>query len=207
MNCLAHLQLASAHDHSLAGALLGDFVKGNLANHTVEQGGNYSTAWIASIQFHRQIDTFTDSHPLVTRAKQRFKPPFRRYAGIIIDLMFDHFLVHDWQTHADPPLTVFEQQCYQQLAHDEPAFPSPARALSQHLRNHQLLSGYGELTIVNRALTGVGRRLSRSNPLDRCLPIIEQQVHLKNDFAEFYPQLQHACARFNSEWGSAASCA
>jgi len=208
MNCLAHLQLSSVQNHALAGALLGDFVKGNLADHSHEQGGNYSALWINSIRFHRQIDTFTDTHPLVIQAKQRFEPPFRRYAGIIIDLMFDHFLVHDWHSYMTQPLAEFERHCYQQFARDASGFPSRAAALSRHLHQHQLLSGYGDLTTINRALGGVGRRLSRDNPLHSCLPAIRQQLSgLKQDFDEFYPQLQLACAEFESTTEMAATCA
>lgn len=208
MNCLAHLQLAHLHDHALAGALLGDFVKGNLADHSVNQGGGYSTAWVQSIRFHRQIDAYTDSHPLVTRAKQRFDPPLRRYAGIIVDVVFDHFLVHHWHNYTSQPLEEFEHHCYHQLQHAERNFPAKAVALSQHLRRHQLLSGYGDLATIDRALGGVGRRLSRDNPLAGCLPYITT-LHsaLNEDFLEFYPQLQLACAEFDRITPGKTSCA
>ena len=200
MNCLAHLQLADHQSHALAGALLGDFVKGNLADHRDDQGGDYSVAWVRSIRFHRQIDAFTDSHPLVHRARQRFERPFRRYAGIIVDLMFDHFLVREWGCYSRQPLAEFEQYCYQQLQSDEANFPDAGLALSQFLRKHQLLSGYGDLTIIDRALAGVGRRLSRDNPLDQCLPAISSVAdQLLEDFVEFYPLLQLACADFEVE--------
>ena len=198
MNCLAHLHLAHHQNHVLAGALLGDFVKGNLTDHHQQRGGRFSNDWINSIHFHRQIDSFTDSHPLVTQARQRFEPPYRRYAGIIVDLVFDHHLVHHWHDFADESLTGFEQNCYQQLAIDETKFPDQAAALSQHLRTHQLLSGYGQLVTVGRALSGISRRLSRENPLSNCLPAIEQQhAGLKEDFLAFYPLLKTACANFS----------
>jgi acyl carrier protein phosphodiesterase len=199
LNFLAHLHLAHRHDHALAGALLGDFVKGNLQEHIQEHGGSYCADWVASIRFHRQIDTFTDSHPLVVAARQRFNPPFRRYAGIIIDLMFDHFLVQSWSQHADEPLDEFEVLCYQYLERDESVFPASALTLNQHIRKHRLLSGYGDLAIIDRALGGVGRRLSRANSLHQCLPAIREcEAQLRADFTEFYPQLITACMGFDS---------
>lgn len=197
MNYLAHFTLADAHGHALAGALLGDFVKGKLTNQQTNRGGGYPSSWIASIHFHRQIDTFTDNHPLIIRARQRFQPPYRRYAGIIIDLMFDHFLVNHWHLHGNREFDQFEQLCYRQLKKDENRFPEPGLALSRHLRNHQLLSGYSDLAVVNRALAGVGRRLTRANPLDQCLPLLHSQLEsLRGDFTEFYPLLQQACLAF-----------
>ena len=187
MNFLAHLFLAAEHDHCLAGALLGDFVKGKLID-------QYSQNWLASIDFHRQIDRFTDRHPLVSAAKQQFQPPFRRYAGIIVDLMFDHFLVRDWHQYSPLPLTEFEQHCYQQLATDSPQFPHNAQRLTEHLLKHNLLTGYGNMATVHRALNGVGNRLSRANPLgntEAAIAIAYDQ--LDQHFQQFFPELVRAC--------------
>ena len=187
MNFLAHFFLAEAHDHCLAGALLGDFIKGKLTD-------QYSQPWLASIDFHRQIDRYTDNHMLIAAARQEFHPPYRRFAGIIIDLLFDHFLVRDWQQYSQQPLTEFEQHCYQQLTEDAPTFPQPAQRLTQYMVDHQLLSGYGDLATVNRALYGVGNRLSRANPLGTCqLAISSAYDQLDQQFQLFFPQLIQAC--------------
>ena len=187
MNFLAHLYLADRHDQSLSGALLGDFVKGKLTD-------QYSQHWLTSIQFHRQIDRYTDSHPLVAAARQEFHPPYRRFAGIIIDLLFDHFLVRDWQRYSQQPLPEFEQRCYRQLTEDAPLFPHHAQRLTQFMVDQQLLSGYGELDTVNHALAGVGRRLSRANPLANTeVAIASAYGQLDQQFQQFFPELLQAC--------------
>ena len=187
MNFLAHLYLAAENDHCLAGALLGDFVKGKLID-------QYQQEWLESIDFHRQIDRYTDSDLLVREAKQQFQPPYRRYAGIIVDIMFDHFLVRDWQQFSHLKLADFEQHCYQQLASDAPLFPQPAQRLTEHIINQNLLTGYGELSTVHRALEGVGRRFSRANPLgDTESAIASAYQQLEQQFHLFFPQLMLAC--------------
>ena len=189
MNFLAHLYLAAEHDHCLAGALLGDFVKGKLID-------QYHQLWLDSIDFHRQIDRYTDSHHLVSEAKQQFQPPYRRYAGIIVDIMFDHFLVRDWQQFSQRCLTEFEQRCYRQLASDAPSFPQPAQRLTQHIIDHKLLTGYGELATVHRALEGVGRRFSRTNPLGETESAIATAYdQIEQQFQLFFPQLMLACRK------------
>ena len=194
MNCLAHLLLAHQHEHSLAGALLGDFVKGRLDGHCK----TYPSHWLSSIEFHRQIDRFTDSHLQLELARGRFSPPYRRYAGIIVDLVFDHFLVHSWHHYSDDTLADFEQHCYLQLQQDEHLFPHSAQQLSRHIREHQLLSGYGSLSKIERALAGMGRRLKRTNPLHRCgVAITPLLTELEADFHLFYPQLLSACRDFS----------
>ena len=187
VNFLAHLYLADTHDHCLAGALLGDFVKGKLID-------QYSQHWLNSINFHRQIDRYTDNHAAIGKARQEFQPPYRRYAGIIIDLMFDHFLVRDWHRYSQQPLAEFEQRCYRQLANDAPHFPQPAQRLTQYLVDHKLLSGYGDLVTVNRALTGVGSRLTRANPLATAESAITTAYEqLDQQFQLFFPELLQAC--------------
>lgn len=79
MNYLAHLHLGGPLPEQLLGSLYGDFVKGRLE-------GRFSAPLEAGIRLHRQIDAFTDSHPLVLAAIGRFPAERRRYAGIIVDV-------------------------------------------------------------------------------------------------------------------------
>ena len=65
MNYLAHLHLGGPRPGDLLGSLYGDFVKGPLQ-------GRWPAEIEAGIRLHRQIDAFTDSHPLVLQAKSRF---------------------------------------------------------------------------------------------------------------------------------------
>lgn len=105
MNYLAHLHLGGQLPAQLLGSLYGDFVKGRLQ-------GQYSPQIEAAIQLHRSIDRFTDSHPLVGQALSRFTLTRRRYAGIVLDVFFDHCLARDWAQYADQPLERFTSQVY-----------------------------------------------------------------------------------------------
>ncbi|MDN5863131.1 MAG: ACP phosphodiesterase, partial [Salinisphaera sp.] len=108
MNYLAHLYLAQRTGTSAAGALLGDFVRGRLA-------GGLPADVETGIRLHRRVDTYTDSHPEVVAARRSFDPPLRRYAGILIDLYFDHILACRWpQWHPDP-LPEFAADCAAKL--------------------------------------------------------------------------------------------
>ena len=100
MNYLAHLHLGGQRPEELLGSLYGDFVKGRLQ-------GQYSPAIESAIQLHRSIDVFTDAHPLVDQSLSRFTQTRRRYAGIVLDVFFDHCLARDWARYADQPLERF----------------------------------------------------------------------------------------------------
>jgi len=97
MNYLAHLHLGGQRPGQLLGSLYGDFVKGRLQ-------GQFAPEVEAAIQLHRRIDVFTDRHPLVDVALGRFSDTRRRYAGIVLDVFFDHCLARDWALYADQPL-------------------------------------------------------------------------------------------------------
>ena len=89
MNFLAHLWLAERAALPLAGAVLGDVVRGRL-------DGRLPPLLERSIALHRRIDVVTDAHPLVIQARARFENGQRRYAGIVLDVLHDHALALAW---------------------------------------------------------------------------------------------------------------
>jgi acyl carrier protein phosphodiesterase len=109
MNYLAHLHLGGQRPGQLLGSLYGDFVKGRLQ-------GQFVPDVEAGIRLHRSIDIYTDSHPLVGAALSRFSLTRRRYAGIVLDVFFDHCLARDWAQYADRPLELFTRDVYRVLA-------------------------------------------------------------------------------------------
>ena len=94
MNYLAHLYLAEDSDESLLGNLLGDFVKGRLEE-------QYSPEIIKGIKTHRKVDAYTDFNQNFLACKKLLRPDRRRFAGIIVDMSFDHFLAKNWADYSD----------------------------------------------------------------------------------------------------------
>ena len=94
MNYLAHLYLAGNDAEALIGSLMGDFIKGRV-------DPDLPPVLRQAILQHRRIDSFTDAHPIVRRSKQRVTNEFRRYAGILIDVFYDHFLAREWSQYSD----------------------------------------------------------------------------------------------------------
>ena len=85
MNFLAHFHLAWPDEGLIAGGLEGDFYKGPLRDDLPE-------AVARGVQLHRAIDAYTDQHPALKELRAELPPHLRRFAGIVIDLSFDHFL-------------------------------------------------------------------------------------------------------------------
>ena len=158
MNYLAHLLLSPPDDDALVGAMLGDFVKGPLE-------GRYEGRVGAAIALHRRIDSYTDAHPVVLASKARIGPPRRRYAGIMVDLFYDHFLARSWREHHDEALEDFAARVYALLAARREELPADLQWVAARMAERNWLVNYAEPAYVGRALEGIGRRLKRGNGL------------------------------------------
>ncbi|POA54294.1 MULTISPECIES: acyl carrier protein phosphodiesterase [unclassified Pseudomonas] len=183
MNYLAHLHLGGQRPGQLLGSLYGDFVKGRLQ-------GQFAPEVEAAIQLHRRIDTYTDSHPLVAAALARFAQTRRRYAGIVIDVFFDHCLARDWAQYADRPLQAFTADVYRALA-AEPQLPGRLAQIAPYMAADDWLGSYRDFQVLEQVLRGIARRLSRPEELTAAMGELERLYQpLSEDFREFYPQLQ-----------------
>jgi acyl carrier protein phosphodiesterase len=185
MNYLAHLLLADLGDEALLGALLGDFVAGSALE-----------AWPTVVQreilIHRRIDGFTDRHPQVLALKANFPQGQRRYAGILVDVYFDHLLARDWSRHADEPLPQFSQRVYGVLADAAAALPPRLAAIAPLMAAADWLGSYRQRDNIDRAVTRIARRLSRGGEgLIACLPTLrEHEAEAEACFEAFFPELR-----------------
>ena len=183
MNYLAHLHLGGQQPEQLLGSLYGDFVKGPLA-------GRFSVSLEAAIRLHRQIDVFTDSHPLVLQSLGRFPRERRRYAGIILDVFFDHCLALHWHDYAEQPLEQFTGNVYQVLA-AQADLPGRLAQIAPYMAADDWLGSYREFAALEQVFRGIARRLSRPEGMDGALEEVDAlYAPLMDDFRSFYPELQ-----------------
>jgi acyl carrier protein phosphodiesterase len=161
MNYLAHLILAGDDEGLRLGAFLGDFVRGRQAL------ADYPPQVARGILLHRHIDAFTDSMPAVAALRAWFPPPFRRYGGIIIDLAFDHELARRWETYSGKTPAAFDREVRDLLARHDEMVPDRLRRFMAYADRRGLFAAYRDPAEIMHSLSGIGRRLSRPNPLRR----------------------------------------
>jgi acyl carrier protein phosphodiesterase len=184
VNHLAHALLAGADEERRLGGVLGDFVRG-APDATLPAGVR------EGIALHRAIDGYTDRHPEVLAARALFEPPYRRYAGIALDMWFDHLLARDFARWSSLPLAAFSTGLRELLRRQDALLPIAARRFAQYMSANDLPAAYAEPAVLDRALAGIGQRLQRDNPLGRMLPVLqEMEVPLQARFDTFFPQLQ-----------------
>ncbi|BDA14299.1 ACP phosphodiesterase [Aeromonas caviae] len=188
MNFLAHLHLAAHTGSSLTGNLLGDFIKGPLPTGLADR-------FDEGIWLHRKIDAFTDAHPAHRAAVASFAPPWRRFGGIVVDMLYDHWLSQHWQRFSAAPLPRFLAQSYGQLLLDHHSLPQGLPMALRRMAEQDWLASYQYREGVEAALNGIGRRLRRPVPLGEALHALDQArwTEAEHAFLHFYPELMRFC--------------
>jgi acyl carrier protein phosphodiesterase len=184
MNWLAHIFLSPDDAEYRIGNVLADWVKG-------EARLQLSAGIQRGIACHKVIDAYTDAHPITRQSMARIEAPFKRYAGVLIDVFYDHILAQDWSRYCNMPLHEWTQGVYAQ-------FRSHARDLHPELRMGLLrmaeddwLGSYATVEGIDAILKRMSRRLSRPNLLGEATPQLTAHLAgIREDFHVFFPQLQ-----------------
>lgn len=190
MNFLAHSLLGFDDPALIAGQFCGDFVRGSDLSHLperVEQG----------IRLHRHLDRFTDTHSDLLAVRNQMSGVPRRFAGIVVDVLLDHYLARHWDQFSDRSLEAHSKMVNQALRSHQDVLPSSLRRFMQILAEEDILSNNRKLEAIELTL----RRLSlRSNkfaalaiPVKKLEPL---RAKLHEPFGEFYPALHNAASMF-----------
>lgn len=195
MNVLAHALLAGDDAGLRLGGVMGDFVHGT-------PDPSLPARVREGIRLHRAIDSYTDSHPEVRAARGRMPPPFRRYAGILLDVWFDHLLARRFADWSDTPLDTFSTRLRAELHEAGPLLPDALKRFLSYMDRHDLPAGYADVERVAAAFAGLSGRLSRANPVADAVPVLEAQAAaLERTFAAFFPDLRAFATRWAAEHG------
>lgn len=186
MNYLAHVFLAQNTPDSRLGNLMGDFVKGNLERYR----DCYPTGILQGLRTHRLVDEFTDQHPLFRQSRDRVRHELGLYAGIAIDIFYDHFLSCHWSRFCARSRLDFITEIYILLESQCDHLPAKLQAIVPYIIQEDWLNRYQDLAGINYTFTRLHRRIKRENPLHQAPQILQQHYsELEADFLQFFPEL------------------
>lgn len=200
MNILAHGYLSTVPDSPitddlLVGNFLGDFIKGDPTHprHTL------TPAVIVGIRLHRAIDTFTDSHADVALVRDRLHPRCHKYAGVAVDVFFDHFLSRNFTELTGQELTSFIDYYYNTLGQratgSASGFPDPARRMLAAMIQHRnagtdWILGYTTFAGIDSSLRGISRRTHFPSGLETAVHDLETYYdEFEAAFRRYWPKL------------------
>ena len=194
MNHFAHLVLSQPTLESTVGNLLGDFARG------LDQG-SLPQAVMAGLENHRAVDRFTDAHPRVQQMKHVFSPERRRFAGIALDIYFDHLLINHWQQFEQRHLESLIGEFYQRLAQGRGIMPDEnMRQVTRRMVEYDWFGSYRDIEAVAEALDRVAGRIRFANRFDNAIEdLLRNHDMICDGFLEFYPQLQQHVAELALE--------
>ncbi len=183
MNFLAHSLFAQGNSERLAGQFAGDFVRG-------ADLSAYSPGIQLGIRMHRFIDRYTDHHPAAVEVRHLFKPPVRRFAGIVTDVVFDHYLARNWQAYSDASLPEHVAYVHASLAEHHSQLPLGLQRFAAFIEKEEVLEGNLNFSAVELTLARLSRRSKRFAPIaDGAAVVLEHEAELMAAFNAFFPEL------------------
>ncbi len=190
MNWLAHFVLSNHQENLIVGNWLGEFVRG-------KKYENYPPSIAMGILMHREIDSFTDEHPIVKKATKIFQPHQRKYAPIVVDLFFDYFLFQNWERFETLGFEVFKNSVYEILQANRDLYSRKTQVQTQAFIEYDWLQNYTTLEGLQKVLIEMGKRTHFVNHFDTAIKDVHfHEKELNEYFLEFFPQLQEDTQNF-----------
>ncbi|MCB1917915.1 MAG: DUF479 domain-containing protein [Rhodocyclaceae bacterium] len=182
MNFLAHAWLAADRPARRVGGIAGDFVKGPLP-------AGLPPDLAAGVALHRAIDSFSERHPAFVASRSRVSRLRRRYAGVLVDMFYDHLLASRWTEFAEQSLAEFSADTYRMAETRLPELPAGFGEVFHRMRSSDWLSAYREPAALADALARMARhRIRRDNPLaDGFEEFVAARAGFEADFRRFLP--------------------
>lgn len=184
MNFLAHAYLSFDQEKILVGNFAADFIKGRDL-HLYEEGIQMG------IMLHREIDTFTDTHPLVKAGQSYLRPKFRHYSTVISDIFFDYFLAKNWSKYSNQPLGNFASKTYDLMEQYHDQLPEDFNQLLNWMKKQNWLVAYGSQEGIQRALNGLTRRAKFDSKMNEATAVLqEKEQEFEVIFFAFFEDLR-----------------
>lgn len=184
MNFLAHIYLSGSTSELMLGNFIGDFVKG-------KQYEKFSPQIQKGILLHRKIDYFADTHQIVKKSASRFKEPYGRYASVVIDVIYDHYLASLWNNYSDIELDAFVSQTHRFLMKNYFTLPTRVKGFLPFLIKSRRLENYKNISDIERTLSIMANNTSLPEKSKEAVKVLEANYYeLESEFIIFFDEIR-----------------
>ena len=185
MNFLAHIYLSGEEEEIKIGNFIGDYIKGS-AFHI------YPDKIKEGILLHRFIDTFTDKNKFTLEAKAPFTPKYRKYSGIVIDIIYDHFLASNWEKYSNIPLKDFVDDFHNLLIKNNDMLPMEVQKFIPKLIANNRLYSYKDIDGIRSVLSTMAKYTSLPDHSEFAITVMEENYNmLQENFFSFFSDIKY----------------
>ncbi|WP_264554247.1 ACP phosphodiesterase [Flavobacterium sp. N2038] len=184
MNFLAHIYLSGDNDLIKIGNFMADGIRGKQFEHfpkDVQKG----------ILLHRFIDTYTDSHDVFRQSTKRLHEKYHHYAGVIVDIVYDHFLAKNWSKYSDENLEDFVDRFYNSLHENHAVLTEKIQGLLPVMTRENWLLSYRTIDGIQHILTQMDRRSKNISKMQFATAELKEfYTEFEQEFTAFFEDIQ-----------------
>ena len=142
------------------------------------------------ILLHRQIDTFTDSHLIYRKSKHRLHKKYGHYSGVIMDILYDHFLAKNWTKYSNEKLVDYAANFYQSLFDNEKILTEKTKNMLPYMYDRNWLVCYESIAGIELILFQMDYRTKhRANMQEAIVELQQFYNEFENEFTLFFKEL------------------
>lgn len=184
MNFLAHIHLSGTNDQIKIGNFMADGIRG-------KQFVHFPVEIQKGILLHRAIDTFTDAHPLFRKSTKKLHSRYHHYAGVIVDLYYDHFLAKNWSDYNNEKLEDFAARFYKTLVAHSEILTAKTQKLLPYMIEQNWLASYQSISGLEHILRQMDNRTKNQSQMRYASEeLIANYEEFEEEFSLFYEELQ-----------------
>lgn len=183
MNYLAHIYLSNENDLVKLGNFMADSIKGN-------QYKTYDKEIQIGVLLHRNIDFFTDNHPIYRKSKHRLHGDFGHYSGVIMDIFYDHFLAKNWNTYHSTPLENYIQNFYNLLKNNYNILTPNFQNSYPYMLKYNWILQYESIAGLELILKQMDIKTNQKVNMPKSISnLLKDYVVFENEFTLFFKEI------------------
>ncbi len=183
MNFLAHIYLSGNNDLIKIGNFMADGIRGN-------DYLKFPDDVIKGVLLHRQIDTFTDSHLIYRQSKHRLHKKYGHYSGVIMDILYDHFLAKNWGNYSNEELENYVKNFYRSLENNYEVLSEKTKSIMPYMMDQNWLLSYATIAGIEKILFQMDYRTKhRANMQEAVIELEEYYLEFEKEFTLFFAEL------------------
>ena len=183
MNFLAHIYLSGDEEGIIIGNFIADGIKG-------KKYKNYPLSIQKGILLHRGIDSYTDQHPTVRLSTKKLHENYGHYSGVIVDILYDHFLAKNWSTYHQQPLDEYVENFYDLLRNSYEILPVRIKRMMPYMISDNWLLSYKSVSGISTILNQMSRRTKIDSKMNFAVLELEKYYsEFEEEFTSFFKEL------------------